>query len=406
MKQTAIFSVALVLLALAIVVAPVSAQILAENGAQPAQGMETRSLQELWRAGGEDDEIFFGTVAGTVCDDAGRILILDGQQSQVQVYSPDGTWLKTLSREGDGPGEVRQPGGVFLDRGGEICLIHGMNGQIVRVNPDGSPAEAYKYASEAAAAGGLIIMIRGEVAGDGLMLAGIRIFFGQPGGSGQQYFLSRCDAQGTELLTVMEKMHPIDYTNFRLDELAMDFVWGRWALDPAGTLYVAPERNVYRIEVHNAAGEVERIITREYESYVRDDEMNRIAKMVIEGVGAYHPVPLQGVTIEDTEPDITGMWVDPQGNLWVQTSRGDREKPDGVYSVYDVFSPDGIFQKQIGLVCDADPRKDSLGMLSNGRIVVVKGILDAWLTQQAVERSDAEQDAATEHPLEVVIYGM
>ena len=45
-------------------------------------------------------------------------------------------------------------------------------------------------------------------------------------------------------------------------------------------------------------------------------------------------------------------------------------------------------------------------MLRDGRIVVVTGILDAWLTQQAVERSEAEQDAAEENPLEVVVYRM
>jgi hypothetical protein len=382
------------------------AQTVVDNTGEPAEGMAEIQLNELWRTGGEDDEIFFGAVAGAISDAAGKVHILDGQLSQVQVYDADGTWLHSLSREGDGPGEVRQPGGLFMDRGGEICMFHGMAGQIVRVNPDDTPAEAYKYDSEAAQAGGLIILLRGTVAGDGLALAGIRIFFGQPGGSGQQYFLSYCDARGTETKTIMEKMHPIDYSDFRLDELEMDFVWGRWTVDKDGRMYVAPKRNEYSIDVYSPSGELERTFTRDYESYQRNDELKRIARMVIEGVGSYHPVPLQGITIEDTEPDITGMWVARDGTLWVQTSRGDREKPEGAYSVYDVFTPEGKFLKQAALMCDADPSRDSLGMMDDGRIVVVYGILDAWLTQQAVERTEEEQDAQAETPLEVVIYGM
>ncbi len=51
---------------------------------------EIAELTELWRAGGEDDEIFFGSVAAIRSDPDGNILILDGQLSEVHVYTPDG----------------------------------------------------------------------------------------------------------------------------------------------------------------------------------------------------------------------------------------------------------------------------------------------------------------------------
>ena len=387
-------------------VCPAGAQIVTENGAEPVEGVVRIALQEQWRVGGEDDDTFFGAVSGTIASPDGGLYILDSQLSQVQVYGPDGTWLRTLSGEGDGPGEVRNPGSFFLDRTGEICMLNGMSGGIVRVTPDNLPADPYRYVSPSAPGGSLTLLVRAEVAGDGLAIAGIRISFGQAGGNGQHYFLSYCDAQGAETKPLLQKSHPIDYSDFRLDELEMDFAWNRWAVDAAGSIYVAPERNEYRIDVYGTDGALKRSFTRAYESYRRDAEMKRIANLVVEGVGAYHPVPLQGATIEETEPDITGMWFDPDGNLCVQTSRGDREKPDGAYSLYDVFSPDGVFLRQAALICDADPQRDGLSMLRDGRIVVVTGILDAWLTQQAVERSEAEQDAAEENPLEVVVYRM
>jgi len=382
----------------------VSAQIVTKNGATPTEGVQTIVLEEQWRVGGEDDDIFFGTVSGAVSADNGNLYVLDGQLSQIQAYSPDGEWLMTLSGEGDGPGEVRNPGGIFVDRAGELCMLNGMRGQIVRVNPDNTPAEVLQYTNEAG--GGMTIMLGGTVAGDGFMLAGINIIFGQGGGSGQKYFLTRCDAQGTAQHTILEKMHPIDYSDFVLDELSMDFAWNRWTVDADGRMYVAPDRNDYRIEVYSPQGELEHVISREYESFPRDEELKRLATLVIEGVGAYHPVPLKGVTIEEFEPDIMSMWMTPEGELWVHTSRGINEAPAGAYALYDVFSPEGEFVRQVAVECEADAKKDSLAMLDDGRIVVVTGILDAWLSQQSVERSEEEKDAADANPLEVVIYAL
>ncbi|MEZ4387059.1 MAG: hypothetical protein R3D98_05695 [Candidatus Krumholzibacteriia bacterium] len=380
------------------------AQIVTHNPAEPAGGLVTMPLAEQWRVGGEDDDIFFGTVAGLATTADGELLVLDGQQSQIQVYGQDGTWLRTLSREGAGPGETRNPGGVFIDHSGDVCLLHGMSGQIVRLHADGTPAEARQFQSQAAGAGSLVILIGAGLAGDGLDVAGMRIIFGQASGNGQMYFLSRCDTDGREQQVILEKLHPIDYADFVLDELAMDFVWSRWTTDQAGRTYVAPARNEYRIEVHAPDGSLERVITRDYTSYRRDAELKRIATLIVEAVGAYHPVPPRAVTIEDTEPDILGMWVAPDGLLWVQTSRGMHDKPAGAYAAYDLFDPAGTFLRQVALICDADPRKDGLSMLSDGRIVVVTGSLDAWLAQQQVERSEAELDAAAANPLEVVVY--
>jgi len=404
MKSVTIVSILSILVAPLALAAPAQAQIMNENGSESREGLVRIGLEEQWRVGGEGDDVFFGTVAGTACTTDGNLLVLDGQLSQVQVYAPDGTWLGTLSREGDGPGEVRDPGALFVDRGGEICLLHGMSGQIVRVNPDDTPAEEYRFTSEAAAAGSMVILLNGTVAGDGMALAGIRIVFGQAVGNGQKYFLSRCDAHGVEQQTILEKMHSIDYSDFRLDELGMDFVWSRWTVDEEGRIYVAPHRNEYRIEVYGTDGDLERVISREYESYPRDEELKRTATLIVEAVGAYHPVPPHSVTIEDTEPDIIGMWIAPDGELWVQTSRGNHEQPDGAYAVYDIFTPDGDFVRQAALICDADASKDGLAMLADGRIVVVAGALDAWLTQQAVERSEEEKDAAAANPLEIVVY--
>jgi hypothetical protein len=71
--------------------------------------------------------------------------------------------------------------------------------------------------------------------------------------------------------------------------------------------------------------------------------------------------------------------------------------------VIDVFAPDGCFEKQVALMSDAVPYKDSLSFLEDGRVVAISGSLDAWLTQQAVERGDDVDEEVK--ALELVFYG-
>ncbi|MCP4549994.1 MAG: hypothetical protein GY835_26345 [bacterium] len=376
------------------------------NGAASSVEMETVTLNELFRVGGEDDEIFFGVVGGTMCDPDGNLYVLDGQQSEVQMYSPEGEWLRTLSRQGEGPGEINRPDGMYMDQAGNICMFQGPMGRLVRIDGEGVPVGDITYDPNDGTSGGLKLIFAGHNAGDGMILGGLRIIFGQTAVSNNHYFLVRCDAEGKQIRSIEEKDHFIDYSDFHLSEIGMDFVFGRWAADDEGRVYIARDRNEYRIEVLGPTGELERVITRDYKSLRRNAQQRTVATQIIEGISAYHGTPLLGLDIEDTEPDIIGMRVDDDGYLWVRTSRGENEKPEGVFTVMDVFAPDGEFVKQVGLKCSANPEQDALTFLEDGRVLVVVSSLDAWLTQQRVARESGDADVEEAPPLEVIVYEM
>lgn len=373
------------------------------NGAKAAGDLETLHLEELWRTGGEDDDIFYGTIGSVVCDKGGSVLILDTQLSQVQVFAPDGQWDRTLSREGEGPGETRHPEGLYLDQEGRVCLLHSPVGSIARMHRDDTPAEPIAYSTGDGTDGGVTILLGASAVGDGLVIAGMRLHFGDDGRSRRHYFLSLCDANGLQRKVLHEKDDWVDYTDFRLDEGSMDFCWNRWVCGQDGKIYVAPERNEYRIDVYDSDGNLEKVISREYDSLQRNEFLTERATIVVKGVAAYHRTPLQGLTIEEVESDIRSLWVDETGRLWVRTSRGLAEKPTGAYDVIDVFAPDGCFEKQVALMSDAVPYKDSLSFLEDGRVVAILGSLDSWLTQQAVEREDDVDEEVK--ALELVFYG-
>ncbi len=373
------------------------------NGADPQQGRKTAELTELWRIGGEDDEIFFGSVASIQTDAQGNILLLDGQLSEVQVFSPDGEFLRTVSGEGDGPGEVRQPGDMFIMADGTICLLQGFPGRIVKLSPDGTPAGMTKYSQSDGSGGQFAILNRGFGLPDGILLVGIRMSFSGTGTTNQTYFLSRCSNEGVEKSALVEKENIINYADFELTEEALDFVWSRVAVGPKGKIHVAPDRNTYEIEVFSPAGEKIRTITRQYKQTPRNSQEKKVAYKIVEAVGGYYPTRPKRIGTEETEAAIASIWVTSDGRIWVQPGDADKSLPEGSWLVLDVFTPDGQFEKQVALPGNFNARQDGLFVQPDGIIFVVVGALEAFLNQQAVS-SEGEGDETEAQPLEVICY--
>jgi hypothetical protein len=372
-----------------------------DNPAKPAEGRVEVTLKELWRAGGEDDDVFFGNIGSVQRGQDGKIYVLDTQQSQVQVYSPEGKHLATLGREGEGPGEVTRPAGMFQLTDGRLCLLQSFPGRIVMLKPDGTPGGEATYQSGGAQQGSFNVLNAGASApGGDMVLLGIRMSFGGSAISDQTFFLSRCDGQGQEKTSYLTKAYQINYADFRLDEAKMDFVWSRFAVGPDGTIYTAPDRNAYLIRIQSPDGTVQREITRAHTLRQRDDKGRQTATRILEAIGSYYPTPLKGTSIENVEAAIAGVYLDDQGNLLVQANDPGAPEP-GVFTVLDVFDKQGRFVRQLALHCPGDPQRDGLVMLGGGRVVVLHGALDAWLTQQAVAGGKSAGDTPA---LEVVCY--
>ena len=369
-----------------------------ENPPDPPGGRQTVTLNEVWRAGGDDDEVFFGSVQRVLAGPDGNVLLLDNQLSQVQVYDADGTWLKTLGREGDGPGEVRGAADAFHLPDGRMCIAQSFPGRLVYLDSDGTPSGQGQYQPLGEPAT-FVVVVAGRSTPDGMLLAGIR--FNQSGGpqAEQTFFLSKCDSDGTEQTVYLEKKYTINYADLRLDEAAMDFVWaGRMAVDATGAVYTAPSRDEYLIRVQAADGTLLREFGRPVSIPERTAEEHDIAVKIHEAIGAnYGGVPLQGVTVEKTNAKVAALWVRPDGEVWVQTPAN--EPPDGAFALLDVFDAKGNFTHQLVVEVPGDPDRDGLYLLADGRAAMVIGGLDAWLSQQGVEATS--DDAPV---LEVIVY--
>jgi len=370
--------------------------VLVRNEASPRDGVETWTLREAWRAGGEDDDVFFGVVNDAVVDPDSNVYLLDGQLSQVFVYSAEGEFLRTLAREGDGPGEVRRPALLALWPDGSLGILQRFPGQVVRVNADDTPAGSFIPRAEGASGG--MMMLSELRLRDGVIAVGGMRMRPQDGGMERTYFLAYCDEEGVLQDALFTKTRLEDPNAMRFVERE-EFFPNRqlWTMGPGGRLYAVPERDRFAVNVYDPDGTLLRVIERPYDPWPRTErDKAEIAEGVIAVVNGQR-IQLE-TEIEDRAPAILRTWVSPAGELWVLGSRGDREQAEGVFVTFDVFDEEGIFVRQVALACPGDPRNDRLLLLDDGRFVLIRNFTDA---RDGMFGGDGEAEGE-EAPLEVI----
>ncbi|MBU0741185.1 hypothetical protein KKG45_01735 [bacterium] len=370
------------------------------NAATAPGGVETWNLAETWRAGGEDDDIFFGVITDAKLDGEGNVMLLDMQLSRIYVYDSDGERLRAIGRDGDGPGEFRQASDLVSLPRDRIGVVAGFPGKIIALEQDGTPAPSISPGE--ATEGGFSIVFGAECAGDRLVLCGAKLARSDAGMNETRY-LSICDLDGRETRLLLSKEKNRDFNRPVYNEAQEYFVMRRWTIGPDGRIYAAPERDTYAVYVYSPAGELERIIEREYTPRERtQDEKDEVgSELVIMTPNGRLQMERE---VLDHEPCVFSMFVDRDGLLWV--ADGHSGKHDGVFRRYDVFDPDGRFVKQVDLVADGDADEDGLLALGDGRFVLVRGLTaasDAMTAGFDEADDDDTADLEEDDPLEVIL---
>lgn len=102
----------------------------------------TWRLEPLFALGGEDEgpEMFTRVHSATVgADTASRLYVLDPRAFRVVVFDSDGTVLRTMGSEGEGPGEMQIPADIAVASDGTVRAFDFGKGALVGFGPDGSP---------------------------------------------------------------------------------------------------------------------------------------------------------------------------------------------------------------------------------------------------------------------------
>ena len=345
------------------------------NPSHPAEGTRDVTLKEAWRLGAGDGEIF-GMVSSAFRDPGGNVCLIDNQTCELRIFSADGKPVRKMGRKGEGPGEVQYAGGACSLPDGGYAMVQAFPGKLILFQPDGTPAGTVVPQMAASEGQSFLVLVGARASGSNLAIACMnQIISQQTMKMRREHLLGVFDRKGALVSKLLSATDDLDLSQgIKMTERGTNRYQGRWTVAPDGTIYSAPDIYGYEIHAFDSQGREKTVFGREYQSVTRTAEEKKTIEELY--AGFMRNAPNVTFTVEDVHPDIQDVAVGPDGNLWVLTSQGKYRAPAGVMGVYDVFTPEGRFLRQVSLHGTADPTEDEV-TIAGDRVIVVRNFLSA-----------------------------
>jgi hypothetical protein len=336
-------------------------------------------LKELWRVGGESeaDEETFGLISDVVVDSHGNVYLLDRQANDIRVFSARGAFIRSFGREGEGPGEFRQPVGLVVTPANQIGVYQTNPIKLVLFTMDGNAAGELRFEMDPEHT--IQYLTRVQCAGEFFLVSGVD-FRNSQTGMEQVQVVMRFSGDGKFLCELARTSSHLDYSKPVVREDRPP----RATIASSGVAYVSSNWN-YEITASPACS-VDRTITRDYDHRRRTKaEVDAIESRYRQSGGT------AGTTIEisKVDPDIRWMTTDDRGRLWVLTSRGYVDLAPDSLGVFDVFDVSGTLVESVDLKGRGNFRHDGYFMIGNRFFVL---------------RSGGSEDEETDEAMTVICY--
>jgi sugar lactone lactonase YvrE len=282
------------------------------NGEEGQWGKKPRVQVELVRTLGdvaaEDETVAFYMPAGIALDSQGNLYILDTGNHRVQKFGPDGRYLASLGRQGQGPGDFSYPDSIDID-GEDMVWVSDPNNQRIQVlTPEGAERKTIGFVKER------VGKVRRTPSGL-VMAGGGGVFFAGPGLEEKEQPLpklfKKLDLDGK---VTGEYGEPFNFEHPLLNQMGNQVTF---AVDEGGCVYLA---YLYqnRLEKYSPEGKLLWRADRKLD-YSTDPPKDK-GKREASGGGLTIRMPRMNQCAE-------GIAVDGQGRIWVVTlNRQTREE--------------------------------------------------------------------------------
>ena len=329
------------------------------------------------------DEYLFGNIYGITVDSEGQIHVLDGQAQHIRVFDSEGTYTETLTRRGEGPGELNNAMSVAVLPDGRV-IAHDVSDMAVKVvGPAAVDREHWAFS-----AGAVVIPVKPlRIDPNGRIL--VTAAGTTPDGDIAEYIIAM--GSGGELL---DSLAPpgIDFEPPSL-EVRLPFPMGGrstaspavpltarhyWTVHPNGR-FVSGISSDYRIDLQSDDGVLR--IERTWEPVpVSEAERGYYREVTTAGMRRTQPDwSWNGPPVPETKRPFRGLVAGRDGRIWVQRWTEARpvvnedHDPDDPRSQpvawaspvrYDAFEPDGTYLGALAapdgfLVSPAEPIFDA-----------------------------------------------
>ena len=302
------------------------------NPEKPKYGKFEFELEVDLTLGDMNDENYLFPFPVTLnVDDEGNLYVCDGGNRRVQKYDKSGTYVRTIGRYGQGPGEYMFPSRLFLDDVGNPCV--GDARSLVYFDKDGIFQEK--------------ILLKGFYS---YLISGPhKTFLGltQPSArteGGAKLSLIQVGENGEPLRTIAE--FPISYSK-NLREVVTHWYTHHlaFAKRTADSFYYGFSKE-YKVNVADRDGHTIFVFAKEEKPRSITGEEKELTKkngvFSWTGAGQFE----KAIVFPDQRPYFTRFISDDSGHLYVIRSKSILERANEIISV-DVFSEEGIYLYQM-----------------------------------------------------------
>lgn len=305
----------------------------ADTGPDWAEGVPQRTLTVTDSIGVElgDSDYVFGQIAGVSWTPSGEIAVLDLKRCSILFYDREGTYLRSVGRQGSGPGEFLLPSAFAFRRSdGSMAVADAMAAKVILFDSTGTVAGEIS---------GFFPTVPIQIAAlDTAAIVGLKPDFEQNDqGMFMGFTLARWEGSAIEPAVVyFSEMSPFDPTNLASSMSGMFY----FAASDDGRVFRAPmATDEYLVECYEPDGTVFLSIREPYEAVPKTDEEIADEKAFVEERMASSGTPPEMIS---WEPDpmrsaVSGLLTDSEGNVWVR--RGWVTD-----AVFDVFDTSGTLQ--------------------------------------------------------------
>jgi hypothetical protein len=290
-----------------------------------------------------DPEFQFGQVGFISLDSKDQIYVADIQAQHIQVYAPDGSYVRTIGKRGSGPGEFQGAAFVLVGPGDTLLVPDVQNQRINRFTPDGSVLGSVRIELQQ----GLPIIFQGTEGG--LMAQQVRQFAlpGQPAIENPQDAIRTLAPDGTVQDTLLTFASG---ETFQLSGGAPQFKF--YSAEPAWDVtddrLLFAVNDDYRIDVYSTTGELERVIKKSFERQPVGQRDKDALMTFLENAWADAGVPAeainqlkQNVSYGEFFPAFATLTTGPSGTTLVQHIQAASELSDEEYEAWNPIEDQG-----------------------------------------------------------------
>lgn len=298
------------------------------NPEEPKYGDFSFDLQEdLVIGDAKDEDYFFYRVTDLKVDEDGNIYVCDGGNRRVLKYNNNGKYVKTIGRQGQGPGEYSFPSRLFLDDGGNPCVQGGRS--FIYYDQDGNFQKQVKLKS---------FYSRILPGPQGTFLGTTQPSPRAEGGA--KTSIVQIAENGESLRTIAE--YPVEYSKSK-KAFVLHWYTHRIAVSKRNKdgVYYGFSKD-YRIHAADNMGKTVFSIVKEEDPTPISGEEKELTreKGLFAAIGTNEPQ--EAIVFPGHRPFFSRFLTDDLGRLYVIRHRSILERDQSMRSV-DVFSQDGFY---------------------------------------------------------------